>query len=30
MGFLFGLDGLFLGVGFEVFSLSARVVVACL
>ena len=30
MGFLFGLGGLFLGVGFEVFSLSASVVVACL
>ena len=30
MGFLFGLGGLFLGVGFEVFSLSTRVVVACL
>ena len=30
VGFLFGLGGLFLGVGFEVFSLSASVVVACL
>ncbi len=30
MGFMFGLGGLFFGVGFEVFSLSTRVVVACL
>lgn len=30
MGFLFGLDGFFLRVGFKVFSLSTRVVIACL
>lgn len=30
MGFLFSLSGLFLGIRFELFTLSARVVVACL